>query len=502
MDDTTLSLGLDIPRKWSIDQIRIFKYFALGKGNLVVRARAGCGKTTTGLEGIDRAPESEILCSTFSKASTKDTLSRLKNPHAKAMTCHAMGMGYLMRWNPNAELNEWQRTKAIGNAVLPAEAFKHQSVLSLFNKLQSKARELTPLAKTANHIKELAVRFDLVPQQEDEVRGFGMVKMAGYVIEALRYAQQPSRYIDFSDQIFQPYYHRLITPKFGMGFIDEAQDLTPIQLEMAQQAVVQDGRIVIIGDDMQGIYSFRGADTGSLDRLKGMLNAKELGLKVTYRCPQVVVDMVTDIVPDYVCGRPDHTGKRIDISQNQIAKIIELAKPKDFILSRTNAPLARVAMELWKAGVPAIIKGRDFGQGLVAKLRAFQKNGIMTAAELGPALQEWRTAESIRLTAMTDVNEEIVEKRIQMIDDTCDFFVHISEGLSTVEEMAVRIAKLFSESEDNGVILSSVHRAKGLETNQNFVLMDTLRKGGEEDCIRYVAITRAMNTICPVYGIA
>jgi superfamily I DNA/RNA helicase len=42
------------------------------------------------------------------------------------------------------------------------------------------------------------------------------------------------------------------------------------------------------------------------------------------------------------------------------------------------------------------------------------------------------------------------------------------------------------------VVLSSVHKAKGLERDRVWLLEESFRRsGGEEDNIRYVAITRA-----------
>ena len=44
---------------WSKQQTAIFDFFARGKGNLVVRARAGTGKTTTILEACGHAPHKD-----------------------------------------------------------------------------------------------------------------------------------------------------------------------------------------------------------------------------------------------------------------------------------------------------------------------------------------------------------------------------------------------------------------------------------------------------------
>jgi len=88
-------------------------------------------------------------------------------------------------------------------------------------------------------------------------------------------------------------------PTYDLVVVDEAQDMTASQLQLAIQSCRKGGRIAIVGDDRQAIYSFRGADSKSLDRLKGILKAKELGLTTTYRCPKRVVEIASRYVPDF-----------------------------------------------------------------------------------------------------------------------------------------------------------------------------------------------------------
>src|SRR3990172_3993029 len=54
-------------RTWSNQQLAIFDWFRNGTGHLVVRARAGTGKTTTILEGLNHAQESKAVLVAFNK---------------------------------------------------------------------------------------------------------------------------------------------------------------------------------------------------------------------------------------------------------------------------------------------------------------------------------------------------------------------------------------------------------------------------------------------------
>src|ERR1035437_2155016 len=78
-------------RIWSFQQMTIFDYFEHGAGHLVVRARAGTGKTTTIIEGVNRVPETAILVCAFNKRIADVLNTRLDNPHAAARTLHSVG---------------------------------------------------------------------------------------------------------------------------------------------------------------------------------------------------------------------------------------------------------------------------------------------------------------------------------------------------------------------------------------------------------------------------
>ena len=62
----------------------------------MVRARAGCAKTTTSLEGVKQAPERRILVAAFNKLIADEANARLVGQdRVRAKTLHALGMGYI-----------------------------------------------------------------------------------------------------------------------------------------------------------------------------------------------------------------------------------------------------------------------------------------------------------------------------------------------------------------------------------------------------------------------
>src|SRR5262249_35443957 len=170
-----------------------------------------------------------------------------------------------------------------------------------------------------------------------------------------------------------------------------AQDMTVAQLEIANGLCR--GSVVIVGDDRQAIYDFRGADSGSLDRLKTELNADELPLNTTYRCGKAIVELAQRYVPDFEAGEGNGEGSVTNLA---ITKLSSEAALGDFILSRANAPLVSVAMSLLRAGKRARIKGRDIGKGLISLVNKLKARSV---PELLMKLNVWQEREITRLEA-------------------------------------------------------------------------------------------------------
>ena len=165
--------------------------------------------------------------------------------------------------------------------------------------------------------------------------------------------------------IFLPLRKGMVYPSYELVVIDEAQDMTRPQLEIAKRATTKDGRIFIVGDDRQAIYGFRGADAGALDRLKEQLQATELGLKTTYRCGRAIVERAREYVPDFEAAPTVEEGV---VRYCPPSEMEQQATPGDFVLSRVNAPLMGVALGLIRRGVRARIRGREIGKGLVDRI--------------------------------------------------------------------------------------------------------------------------------------
>lgn len=74
-------------------------------------------------------------------------------------------------------------------------------------------------------------------------------------------------------------------------YIDEFQDTNKIQFEILQAMLKDKEKLVIIGDDDQSIYSWRGADPNIILDICGYYDIKKFILPTNYRCGYNIVDL-------------------------------------------------------------------------------------------------------------------------------------------------------------------------------------------------------------------
>lgn len=478
-------------RVWSKQQLSIFEWFKSGKGNLVVNALAGTGKTTTILEAVKHAPETRILLCAFNKSIAEELNSRLVGTSATAKTLHALGFGLIRNnWGRVTVAKGKDRENYLTNTACPDNT--PYEIKKLVTKLHNKVREIKPLADTVNEVLPLAYAFECVPEEFWEKEGYDVEWVASAALEAVRVSDLDSKCpktgIDFADMICLPIRRDWAHPEYDLVVVDEAQDMNMAQLLLAQG--VCRGRKVIVGDKHQAIYGFRGANSHSLRRLTEELDASQLTLSTTYRCGHAIVAEAQQYAPNFEAGKNNHDGEVLHMGMDAF---YEAVKPGDFVLSRLNAPLARIAMNLLRDGVRARVKGRDIGAGLTRLVDRCSKKSDSIESFLH-ALYGWEMKEVTRCQRLK------LEAAEALVMDQAATVRELAAAAGDIDNLKARIDTLFTDDGlgDAGMVTcSSVHKAKGLEADNVFLLDDTFRRGKseEEDNIVYVGITRAKHTL-------
>lgn len=514
-------------RIWSAYQSAFFECIATGTGHIVVIARAGSGKTTTALEALNHVPEgkSVLLCA-FNKSIAAE-LERRAPGHVTVKTLHALGYAAIRKtWGPHVRPSN-DRDRVILESLLPsvltyedrgntrslvkfAKAFMVESDEDL-----AELRYRHGLGITWDHYRnnygQMPIAFALSEDQASDAVAdasqFVQMEDSHYDVLQYRWTRQalekaclPSAEIGFDDMVYAPAKIGMRTGSFDYVFVDETQDMDRGQLTLARNALKPGGRLVVIGDDRQAIYSFRGADHGAIGNMIIELNATVLKLPMSYRCPTAVAQLVRAYVPDFETP-PSATAGRVECMSIQQAQA--LWREGDFVLSRANAPLVKLCLTALASGMRAFIQGRDIGTGLTSLIK---KSSAQNIPELCRWLAAWEESEVVRLTAANK------EHLIEACRDRASALISMTEGLSSIAELVARIEKVFSDSNGPRLMFSSVHRAKGLEADRVWVLKYTFQHERdwrigtpsarilEEQNLWYVAITRTRQSLCLIEG--
>lgn len=453
----------------SSEQLAIREEMATGKRNVIIKARAGTGKTSTMIWALPSAPEQKIAYCQFNKRNQEEVSKKLENyKNISVKTWHGLGYGFLRDvWRgcrPDNEV-EMARIDSVGNFSFEERAIIDKLVSFSKNTFINPSQEDMENLCDERDIEHWAIPHCLA------------------VLEASKTPDRLNR-ISFNDMVWLPCALDIVRPIYDLVIGDEFQDLNFPCLTMCRAA--SRGRVMGIGDDRQMIYSFRGCHPDGMGMMKATLRAHELKLTQTFRCAKLIVKKANEIVPEYYAHESNPEGEVLTV-QNAMN-----AQPGDAILSRLNAPLMGIALALLRKKIPARIEGRDIGKQLCNMIRGFKAKSCPHFFE---KVDAWYEKQKARFEKSKNAAKILETSR-----DMAETLKAVAEGCKNFDEIFTRINNLFEDTNSGSrpaVILSSVHKAKGLEWNKVYMLSHTFRKGRgtEEDNIWYVAVTRARNSL-------
>ena len=268
--------------------------------------------------------------------------------------------------------------------------------------------------------------------------------------------------------------------KYDYVFVDEAQDISRSQLALIQKIIKPTSRIFFCLDQNQQIYQFRGII--NISEIESTFKTKSLPLNICYRCPELVIKEAQKIVPALEVAPGAIKGKVERCSSGEMMSSIKL---NDVVLSRSNAPLVALAVVMVKNNLPCYIVGRNIGDSL---LSIINKSKAKTLDQLRTFVDKWQLKEIARLMKKDQATDSV--------DDKAKCLYEFIKHFTSLSELKENIQKLFSDGENGKITLSSIHKAKGKEWDDVYILKDTLRYfNQEEKNISYVAISRARRSL-------
>ena len=308
---------------------------------------------------------------------------------------------------------------------------------------------------------------------------------------------------DYTDMI-EKFIVAELCPKYDVVFIDEAQDLSPIQWKMFDVLKKNSKHVILAGDDDQAIYGWAGADVKRFQQEP----AKEIVLPQSYRVPKLVQHIANNIlnrIPKERRLEKKWKARDEDGFINFVTSIedVPLHEGKWLVLARYNDKLIKLKPSL-----------RDRGIYFEYKKRKSYKTRLYAAIE---NYKRWTKGSQLSISECKDLFEyfgkEFPEKEERMYDLKEFGYSPIQpwfEVFETEPEDSLYIRDMLQSGEELSkpprIKLSTIHAAKGGEADNVLLILDntkTIReaveksqdKEDEENRVWYVGVTRTKQNL-------
>lgn len=296
--------------------------------------------------------------------------------------------------------------------------------------------------------------------------------------------------------------------------VDEAQDMDKEEFELVRALMEQNEemRVILVGDDDQNIYGFRGADSAYMQKLIAEKGAVKYELTENFRSKNNIVtlanewaDTINRRMKTEPCFASQRQNGRIEITaysnktsivpvSNAISKA-ELSG-STCVLTKTNEEAMALTGLLLQKGVQAkLIQSNDgFHLENLYELRYF--SDIINAHSDGPMIPEedWALAKRQLHSHMSvSSKKEFVNAVIKVFEEANTSKKYKSDWKSFLFESKIED---FLRIESEIVYVSTIHKAKGKEFDNVYLsLKDFTPNTDEEKRQFYVAITRAKSNL-------
>jgi DNA helicase-2/ATP-dependent DNA helicase PcrA len=309
-----------------------------------------------------------------------------------------------------------------------------------------------------------------------------------HIYRNLQIYKDKNNLFDFNDIIKEVINSDKI-PKFKAIFIDEAQDLSPLQWQLYDKLKEHCDQIYLAGDDDQAIYAWAGADVKRFVQEP----AKEIVLKQSRR-----ISMAVQAEARYPIMKIEGVRKKkfyrprsYDGESRYIADLnqVDLTKGRWLILTRTKSNLLDIMKDLRRKNFYyQSNKGKSFKVGMYEAAAAYTK---------------WTMDEILNEKEINAVREFIPSGKWDAKVPWYDKFIADQKEILYLRNL---IASKENLKEKARIWLSTIHAIKGGEEDNVILSLHqgrtvqqgiklSIDKQDEEHRVWYVGITRARNNI-------
>ena len=481
-------------------QTRIFDEVSNTNNSIIINAVAGSGKTTTIVEALKRAKNSgKTIFLAFNKSIVAELSNRLTS-NVECKTLHSLGLSafYSMRIKVKVNNDKWmseiRNVASTLSSIFNENDKEYYAFCGNIKSLFDLAR-LNLLHNGDVKVIEKLAEYHNIETLGDEAEVVNTLLQRAYDIN-----ERGLNVIDFTDMIVLPTQNSLVKrglTKYNTIAVDEAQDMSAATQALMFASLAKNGRFIAVGDKRQAINGFAGAMCDSFAKLAEKADV-ELPLSVNYRCGSDIIKLAQSVVP-YI---ESHEGA----IKGNVEDVYDMTEVKhgDMVICRKSAPLVNLCLKMLASGRNAYIKGNDICEGLLNLIRKMKANDI---EDLFIKLEEEEERKRQQLLKYGIKANAISNcPSIQEFADKIKCLRYIAESCSTLDEVQIKLKKLFTECQSgNCVTLSTIHKSKGLEADNVWIVSPEclpMTWDGQldwqleqENNLKYVAITRAKKNL-------
>ncbi|MES2810431.1 MAG: RecQ family ATP-dependent DNA helicase [Bacteroidota bacterium] len=297
--------------------------------------------------------------------------------------------------------------------------------------------------------------------------------------------------------------------------IDEAQDMDEDNFNLVSTLMAENEemRVIAVGDDDQNIYQFRGSNSEHLKNLAALKGGKLYELTENYRSKNNIVEFAHQFT-NCLQGRLKNTPVSACQTDDGVLKINrythgDLIIPtvtgivhtplvgSTCVLTHTNSEAEEITGLLLKHGLKAkLIRSNDgFALYNLAEIKYFLDH-LNTPVDIHVITDKaWDEAKrSVKTNFSKSENWQILEQLIGDFET-----VNPKKKYRSDLDVFIRESKLenFYQRDTETIFVSTIHKSKGREFDNLFLMLDGLENTLTEQQKRqlYVAVTRAKQNL-------
>jgi len=480
----------------------------------------GCGKTTTLLNLVDQAltdhvSPNQIAFLSFTRKAANEARERAAkrfNLNAKTdltyfRTLHSLS--YRLLGLKDDQLMQTDHFNELSNHLgIQLTVSKNDSFFEDDVSITSSDHPILKLINLAR-LRKISIR-----QQYDQSRLDNVWEEVSYVDRSYREYKEANGLLDYTDMLAL-FAENLADhcPRFKVCFLDEAQDLSPLQWDIAHGLDDRSEKMYCAGDDDQAIYRWAGSDINHFIHLPGGTET----LEQSYRIPQSVhkiankiVSQITDRFPKrYLPRQEKGTVERIyDLSET------DLSHGTWFILAQANYMLKPLENTLRSMGyLFEQSRLRSISEKLSDAVNGWEalRKGHEVSLHTAQCIYGYMSGNGVRVTRgykkileedTTMFTLEKLQKQHGLVATKDQIWYEAMNKLPDTERAYI-VALLRRGEKFNAkprIRLSTIHQAKGGEA-ENVVLFSDLAPAAALDFnndthrVFYVGVTRTRENL-------